>query len=310
MSQKKKSRPNPARRRTAKSKLDPQNASLGTANGSSAAAGKPAVHQEKNAAWTTSDSQCQAKRAAGVPRRESSTVKQGSAVIKPKTANTQPNGSKNSNAKGDSSNSWTGSLALATPAFVTGGLVGCAAGAAVLLSAGLWKDFGGVESAILAARTAKLCMDNLCEEIITSLKAGTYSAPEALDMLRRTTLAYATAIPGGAPFVERMFREIDMVRKQRGREVDKVVAETYTELSRAGKRGAGPAEMHTIIIRSLVKLSEFTSRATQDIIARNPKLRPYGNGAAKALRPQPEPKPKVPTVKLNMAINHKQAVGA
>lgn len=229
---------------------------------------------------------------------------------KPRTANTQPNGSKDPNAKGDSSNSWTGSLALATPAFVTGGLVGCAAGAAVLLSAGLWKDFGGVESAILAARTAKLCMDNLCEEIITSLKAGTYSAPEALDMLRRTTLAYASAIPGGAPFVERMFREIDMVRKQRGREVDKVVAETYTELSKAGKRGAGPTEMHTIIIRSLMKLSEFTSRATQDIVARNPKLRPYRDGAAKALRPQPEPKPKVPTVKLNMAINQKQAVGA
>lgn len=308
MSQKKKSRPNPARRRTAKSKLDSQDASLATANGNPAASVKPAVQQQK----TASNSQCPAKRAAGVSRRESGTVKQGSAVMKSKAANPQPNGSRNSNAKSDGSNSWTGSLhvALATPAFVTGGLVGCAAGAAVLLSAGLWKDFGGVESAILAARTAKLCMDNLCEEIITSLKAGTYSAPEALDMLRRTTLAYASAIPGGALFVERMFREIDMVRKQRGREVDKVVAETYTELSKAGKRGAGPAEMHTIIISSLVKLSEFTGRATQDIIARNPKLRPYRDGAARAVRPQPELKPKVPTVKLNMSINHKQAVGA
>ena len=200
-------------------------------------------------------------------------------------------------------NSKANSLALATPAFVTGGLVGCAASAAILLGVGLWYDFSGAESAILAARTAKLCVDNLAEDIIASLKAGTYSADEALDILRRTTLAYASTIPEGAPFVERVFREIDMVRKQRGREIDKVVAETYAELSKAGKKGATPAEMRTIVIAQFMKLSSFASHATQDVVARNPKLRPFKDGAVKSLQGPPETK--IPTVRVNMVVRQK-----
>lgn len=198
-------------------------------------------------------------------------------------------------------------LALTAPALVTGGLVGCAAGAAILLGVGIWYDFSGAEQAILAARAAKLCVDNLAEEIIASLKAGTYSADEALDMLRRTTLAYASTIPEGAPFVERVFREIDTVRKQRGREIDKVVAETYGELQKAGRRGASSAEMRTIVVGQLMKLSSFASRATQDIVTRNPTLKPYREGASKALQGPPESK--VPTVRLNMAVRQKQSPG-
>lgn len=189
---------------------------------------------------------------------------------------------------------------------MTGGLFGCAAGAAVLLGVQLWYDFAGAESAILAAKSARLSMDNLTEELITSLKSGTYSADEALDMLRRTTLAYASTIPGGAVFVERVFREIDTVRKQRGREVDKVVAETYVELARAGKQGASSVEMRDVVIKQLMKLSSFASSATQDVVARNPKLRPFTEEAAKSLKGPRETG--MPTVRVNMAVRQKQAI--
>jgi len=198
-------------------------------------------------------------------------------------------------------------LALTTPALVTGGLVGCAAGAAILLGVGIWYDFSGAESAILAARAAKLCVDNLSEEIITSLKSGTYSSDEALDMLRRTTLAYASTIPEGAPFVERIFREIDMVRKQRGREIDKVVVETYAQLAKAGIKGASPAEMRSIVFGQMMKLSNFASKATQDVVARNPKLRPFRDETMKSLQGPPETK--VPTVRVNMAVRQKLVGG-
>lgn len=207
----------------------------------------------------------------------------------------------------DSGSNTSKSLALKTPALVTGGLFGCAAGAAILLGVGIWYDFSGAESAILTAKAAKLCVDNLTEELITSLKAGTYSADEALDMLRRTTLAYASTIPEGAPFVERIFREIDMVRKQRGREVDKVVAETYAELAKAGIRGASSVEMRSIVVRQLMKLSSFASDATQDIVARNPSLRSSKDNTNRL--PQLSPDSKVPTVKVNMAVRHKHSVG-
>jgi hypothetical protein len=147
-------------------------------------------------------------------------------------------------------------------------------------------------------------VDNLTEELITSLKAGTYSGDEALDMLRRTTLAYASTIPEGAPFVETVFREIDMVRKQRGREIDKVVAETYTELSKAGVRGANSTQIRSIVVGQLMKLSSFASKATQDVVTRNPKLRPYRDEVSKSL--QGPPQTKTPTVRVNMAVRQKQ----
>lgn len=197
----------------------------------------------------------------------------------------------------------SGPLGLAASAVVTGGLLGCAAGAAVILGAGIWKNFAGVDNAILTARTAKLCIDNLIEEIITSLKAGTYNAPEALDMLRRTTLAYASSIPGGAPLVERIFREVEMVRRQRGGEVDKVLGEAYLEIARAQKKGASADELQSMVFKQAMKLSTFATKATQDVLARNPKWRPYQDEARRTLRGPPESK--VPTVKVNMAVQQK-----
>lgn len=197
-------------------------------------------------------------------------------------------------------------LALKGPALITGGLVGCAAGAAVLLGVQLWYDFAGAESALLAAKSARLSMDNLTEELIATLKAGTYSADEALDILRRTTLAYASTIPGGAGFVERVFREIDTVRKQRGREVDKVVAETYALLAARGRAGAGETEMRDVVLGQLGKLSRFAGTATRDVVARNPGLKPVREEAVEALQGTKDEGRGTPTVRVNMAVRQKQ----
>lgn len=197
-------------------------------------------------------------------------------------------------------------LALKAPALVTGGLVGCVAGAAVLLGTHLWHDFAGAESALLAAKSARLSMDALTDELIASLHSGTYSADEALDTLRRTTLAYASTIPDGAPFVERVFREIATVRRQRGREVDRVVAATHAELARAARRGAGDVEMRDVVLRQLVQLSGFAGRATRDVVARNPGLRPWRDEAVKSLQGPRETG--VPTVRVNMAVRQKQTI--
>ena len=196
-----------------------------------------------------------------------------------------------------------GTLALTGPALATGGLLGCAASAAVLLGVHLWYEFAGAEQAILVAKSAKLCVNNMADEIITSQKAGTYSADEALDVLRRTTLAYAGSIPGGAPFVERIFQEVNMVRKQRGQEVDRVLREAYVELTFAAARSATAVNMRNIILSKLVKLSGFASRSVQDIVARNPQLRSYRDGVVRSV--QGMPGTKVPTLQLNMAVRQK-----
>lgn len=195
------------------------------------------------------------------------------------------------------------SLAFNAPALVTGGLIGCAAGAAILMAVHVWYDFAGVKAAIATARAARMCVDNLSEELITSLSAGTYSTDEALDILRRTTLAYASMIPDGAPVVERIFREISLVRQSRGAEVDKVLAGAYDELRAAGDKGLSAVETRNIVLKNLFKLSFFASRATQDILTRNPRLKPLRDGAVKALKEPP--RDKVPTTKVNLVVKHK-----
>lgn len=303
---KKRMRLNPARRKAAKAKAEAE-----TQKNSSEAANVPvnqqASLQPQNAAATPSQTNvAKLKPAAPTPLQRQNTEPTGvnqKQIVATRSPGVKPVLNRTVTAP-PSTDAPKSTLALTAPALVTGGLVGCAAGAAILLGVGIWYDFSGAEQAILAARAAKLCVDNLAEEIIASLKVGTYSADEALDMLRRTTLAYASTIPEGAPFVERVFREIDTVRKQRGREIDKVVAETYGELQKAGRRGASSAEMRSIVVGQLMKLSSFASRATQDIVARNPSLKPYRDGASKALQGPPESK--LPTVRLNMAVRQKQ----
>lgn len=167
----------------------------------------------------------------------------------------------------------------------------------------VWYDFAGVKAAIATARAARLCVDNLSEELITSLSMGTYSTDEALDILRRTTLAYAGMIPGGGPVVERIFREIALVRQSRGAEVDKVLASAFDELRAAGDRGLSAVETRDVVLKHLVKLSVFASRATQDVLKRNPRLKPIRDGAVKALKEPP--KEKVPTTKVNLVVKHR-----
>lgn len=62
---------------------------------------------------------------------------------------------------------------LNDPAFVAGGLIGCVAGAVILLGAGIATRVAGVDSAIHTARTSKVVVNNLIEDTVTSLKTGT-----------------------------------------------------------------------------------------------------------------------------------------
>ncbi|KAK0303740.1 hypothetical protein LTR01_007826 [Friedmanniomyces endolithicus] len=190
-------------------------------------------------------------------------------------------------------------IAFAPAAIITGGLLGCAASAALLAGVGIWHEYNGTESAILAARTAKLCLDGVADDITTSLKAGTYSTDEALDVLRRMTLSYASAVPGGVAYVERMFREINLVRQSRGGDVDKVLRIVHGKLNRAALNGATPDAMRTIVVSQLARLSTVAGASVQDVMDRNPALKPL----------QGSPTPKVPTLNVNLVMKSKNAKG-
>jgi hypothetical protein len=302
----KRARPNPGRRKASKLKILSKDDQQTAAGSASASPQKPVMSRAQTGppgvqAWKPPVT----SQPAGSSKSSSGPGPQDGARSKAKTI---PARAASSVALQKPPESKSKALALAGPALTTGGLMGCAASAAILLGVHLWHDFSGPDQAILAARSAKLCIDNFTEELIASQNAGTYSADEALDMLRRTTLAYASAIPGGPPLFEQVFQEVDMVRKQRGREVDKVLAEAHQELTRASRRGATPVECRDIVINSFLKLSGFVSRSAQDVVTRNPKLTTYRDGATESL--QGPPTRKVPTIRVNMAVRQKQSAAA
>ncbi|KAK0946381.1 hypothetical protein LTR29_002143 [Friedmanniomyces endolithicus] len=168
-------------------------------------------------------------------------------------------------------------IAFAPAAIITGGLLGCAASAALLAGVGIWHEYNGTESAILAARTAKLCLDGVADDITTSLKA----------------------VPGGVAYVERLFREINLVRQSRGGDVDKVLRIVHGKLNRAALNGATPDAMRTIVVSQLARLSTVAGASVQDVMDRNPALKPL----------QGSPTPKVPTLNVNLVMKSKNAKG-
>jgi hypothetical protein len=293
---KKKNRPNPARRKTSQANV-------------LAAKGPGVVKSTKDDTSPTkavtasphSASSSMAAEQVEIPPRASA-GRAKARIPKPKAGNcprpsgpTLANSSRTSNARPAP----IPSALITTPAVLTtGGLLGCIASAAILLGAGLWKDVAGPSAAILTVRTAKHCVGNLSDELIAHLNAGTYNAPEALDILRRTTLAYACAIPGGAVFVERLFREVAMVRTQRAAEVDRVVAQACRELVEAGKGRASEEKVGALIGRQLVRLSELAGVASRDVLERNPAVM---SNLQKAVKAAPA-EMKTPTVKVNMVV--------
>lgn len=102
--------------------------------------------------------------------------------------------------------------------------------------------------------------------------------------------------------MERVFREVEMVRKVRGREVEGLMGETFAALGRAGKKGAGSDEMQAIVVTQLGKLAGVGGRAAGDVVGRNPGLRPFGVEAGRGLGTGKE---KEPSMKVNMVVRQK-----
>lgn len=118
-------------------------------------------------------------------------------------------------------------------------------------------------------------------------------------MLRRATLAYACVIPGGALLVERIFKEVELVRHARSAEVERLAGAAWREMQAVGKRGGDGEEVRGVVLKHLGRLTGFASRVSRDVVVRNPALDaktvPKRNG-------MPE---RVPSATVNLTVKHK-----
>ena len=149
-------------------------------------------------------------------------------------------------------------------------------------------DLGGPQAALATALSARLSINNLLEEIITSLRAGTYSADEALDVLRRGALGTAGEMRDGkgrvavASVVEGVAREVERLRVSRGGEWEGVVRGFVNGRS-GGSSGATAVVASNGREVGLARLGALVVGIVGDVLGRNPGLGAVREGAVKAL---------------------------
>ncbi|UJR20789.1 hypothetical protein I4U23_023902 [Adineta vaga] len=107
---------------------------------------------------------------------------------------------------------------------------GIAGGLTVLLGGFAWYHFSGTRQVVSTAQQGAKKAQELKEKIKD--KAG--DSTETLKYLRS---ASATLIPGSAPFLGKIFDQIEDITKEHGDEVKKVFEETYNDFEKLTKEG-------------------------------------------------------------------------
>lgn len=153
------------------------------------------------------------------------------------------------------------------PAVVTGGLLGGAACAALIMAVGMWFDYTGVQAAVSLARNASLHVDKLTDDALANFRSGTHDLGEALDTLKRTAIIYMRAVKEGVAQVQQVFRELNQMRKTKSAVVARALATAYNELREAGERKASVKEMREVVSKQVAMLKELVSTAADDLVA-------------------------------------------
>ncbi|UKZ82281.1 hypothetical protein TrVFT333_010067 [Trichoderma virens FT-333] len=174
----------------------------------------------------------------------------------------QTTSSTSSSASGGASN---GSLGV--------GLVGGVAGAAL---------FYGVYSFTPAGRTASKLNKTVKEaekkyqEAAKALQANTPSASQAVDSIKQFAYSYVGWIPGGRGYVDAAFKDWETVRKEHGKEADKLVNDAYKQFQEISKSSLSletASRAYDVLADLASKIASLTGDALSDVMDNHPQLK-------------------------------------
>ena len=109
----------------------------------------------------------------------------------------------------------------------------------------------------------------------------------ALEWLRSTAKSYAAFIPGASGYVDRMFDDLDAVRRKHGKEVDNIIKEAYAELkdiSQDGMSRTTAQKAWGILQKHLRRIGDLAGDAASDIINNHPVLKEKVGGSLDQLK--------------------------
>ncbi|KAK5680532.1 hypothetical protein LTS10_007463 [Elasticomyces elasticus] len=140
----------------------------------------------------------------------------------------------------------------------------------------IWYQASGMASAAKTAKQAKSYVDSATNSLKANFKEVTPDANEAIQFLHETANKYAKWLPGGQQYVDKIFQDLDMIRKNHAEEVDDIVREAYGELRDVSKQGMNLQTMSQsweVLSKHLQRLASLAGDAAQDIMNNHPQLK-------------------------------------
>ncbi|EMC92991.1 hypothetical protein BAUCODRAFT_37900 [Baudoinia panamericana UAMH 10762] len=140
----------------------------------------------------------------------------------------------------------------------------------------IWYSTSGLAAATKTARQAKSYYDKATSQLKVTFQENTPEPSEALQALKDAANKYAGWVPGGKQYVDKIFDDLEMIRKRHGEEVDNIVSEAYGELRSESKKGMSLETVSgswQILQKHLQRLAGLAGDATEDILNNHPELK-------------------------------------
>lgn len=163
------------------------------------------------------------------------------------------------------------------------------AGGAVasVLVATAYYQFSGVGKAAKSVQQAKSYFDSATEQLKVQFKENTPEPNEAIETLKQQAYKYAVWVPGGKEYVNKIFKDLDIIRNKHGEEVDNIVKDAYSELRSASGKGLNmetASDVWNILSKYSSKLASLSVDAGQDILENHPSLKSTLGGSFDQLK--------------------------
>ncbi|TKA73953.1 hypothetical protein B0A55_05658 [Friedmanniomyces simplex] len=172
----------------------------------------------------------------------------------------------NAASSSGASSTMQGPAAIGAMAGLLGGSVACY----------IWYQVSGMASAAKTAKQAKSYVDSATSQLKANFKDVTPDANEAIEFLHETANKYARWLPGGKQYVDKVFEDLEIIRKNHAEEVDDIVREAYGELRDVSKQGMNLQTMSQsweVLSKHLQRLASLAGDAAQDIMNNHPQLK-------------------------------------
>lgn len=141
-----------------------------------------------------------------------------------------------------------------------------------------WYHFSGTRQVVNTASDALKKAEELKKKVKDSASDSADSAANTVNYLRSAT---ATLIPGSAPFLGKVFDQVEQISKEHGDEVKKIFEDTYKDFEKLGKEGSLDPQTASkavdILQKRVQQLQELAGNiggdAYEKLISENPKLK-------------------------------------